>query len=90
MASPASGGTAERWRRIAALAQADLAVIKLVEPHHDAAAILADLGGAEIQPDDIWAVWAARPALRGSRGATSSADDGRCQGARRSALARAS
>lgn len=58
---PAQGQTGQRWGLIAALARQDLPLVKLVEPHHDAAAILADLGGPPIQPDEVWAVWAAEP-----------------------------
>lgn len=58
---PADGYTAQRWRRLAALGELDLNLAKLVEPHHDAMAILADLGTAPVDPDDVWAVWAAEP-----------------------------
>jgi alkylation response protein AidB-like acyl-CoA dehydrogenase len=58
---PARGYTAGRWRRLAALGEQDLPLAKLVEPHHDARAILADLATAPADPDDIWAVWAAEP-----------------------------
>ena len=58
---PAHGSTADRWRRLAALGEQDLPLAKLVEPHHDAVAILEDLSTAPADPDDIWAVWAAEP-----------------------------
>lgn len=58
---PARGYTAGHWRRLAVLGEQDLPLAKLVEPHHDAMAILADLGTAPADPDDIWAVWAAEP-----------------------------
>lgn len=59
---PGSGQTADRWNRLTALARRDLALVKIVEPHHDAHAILTDLagpGGPSQQPGSIWAVWAA-------------------------------
>jgi len=58
---PAGGATAARWHRLAALGEVDLPLAKLVEPHHDALAIVADLDGDPGRPDDIWAVWAAEP-----------------------------
>lgn len=58
---PAGGQTGRRWDLIAALARHDLPLVKLVEPHHDAAAILADLDGPSIEPGQAWAVWAAEP-----------------------------
>ncbi|WP_460436493.1 acyl-CoA dehydrogenase family protein [Angustibacter speluncae] len=58
--TPASG-TLERWRWLAQVGSRDLALAKLVEPHLDAAAILADLGAPPPGADDAWAVWAAEP-----------------------------
>lgn len=58
---PAHGATRARWSALAALGERDLALAKVVEPHHDAIAILADLGGPLPSSDDIWAVWAAEP-----------------------------
>jgi alkylation response protein AidB-like acyl-CoA dehydrogenase len=58
---PGSGDTARRWRLLAALAADDLPLAKLVEPHHDAVAILHELGGRAPAPDEVWAVWAAEP-----------------------------
>ena len=57
---PGGGRTWERWAALMDLGAEDLALAKVVEPHHDAHAILADLGG----PWDgsaPWAVWAAEP-----------------------------
>jgi len=61
---PGSGATAQRWRRLAALAQDDLAAGRLAEAHTDAVAVLAELGGPDPKPDQLWGVWAAE-----SRGA---------------------
>ena len=58
---PGAGDTASRWSRLAHLARHDLPLAKLVEPHHDALAILAELGGPPPGRDEIWAVWAAAP-----------------------------
>ncbi|WP_229052348.1 acyl-CoA dehydrogenase [Aeromicrobium sp. Leaf350] len=58
---PGAGDTATRWSSLADLAARDLPLVKVVEPHHDAAAILADLGGRPPQDDEIWGVWAAEP-----------------------------
>lgn len=58
---PGRGDTWHRWDLLAALASTDLPLVKIVEPHHDAVAILAELGGPSPGPDDIWAVWAAEP-----------------------------
>lgn len=59
--SPGGGYTRERWNLTRDVARHDLALIKLVEPHHDAAAILSELGGAGVETGQIWAVWAAEP-----------------------------
>ncbi|WP_290515700.1 acyl-CoA dehydrogenase [Aeromicrobium sp.] len=58
---PGDGSTAARWRALAAVARADLPLAKLVEPHHDAAAILRDLDGPPQAVGDVWGVWAAEP-----------------------------
>ena len=60
---PAHGDTVELWRRLADLGERDLPLAKLVEPHHDAVAILADLGSTTTAPGDVWAVWAAEPSF---------------------------
>ena len=56
---PGSGSTARRWNRLAELAEIDLVAARLAEAHVDAVAILAELGGAPPQPDQLWGVWAA-------------------------------
>lgn len=58
---PGDGATARRWTTLADLAASDLPLVKVVEPHHDAAAILADLGAPAPGTDEIWGVWAAEP-----------------------------
>lgn len=57
---PGSGGTWERWSVLADVAVEDLSLAKLVEPHHDALAICAELAH-QADPDGTWAVWAAEP-----------------------------
>lgn len=69
---PGSGRTRLRWDRLVAVARRDLALAKLVEPHHDAVAIVAELGGPTVSDGQVWAVWAAEPpfaVLRASRSA---------------------
>lgn len=62
---PGRGRTRARMEALADLGARDLSLAKLVEPHHDADAILADLGGERPAHDELWAVWAAEtPAAR--------------------------
>jgi alkylation response protein AidB-like acyl-CoA dehydrogenase len=56
---PASGDTAQRWRRLAELTEIDVVAGRLAEAHTDAAAILAELGGLQPSSDELWGVWAA-------------------------------
>lgn len=58
---PGDGGTGVRWNRLVEVARRDLALAKLVEPHHDAVAILSELDGPPVQAGQVWAVWAAEP-----------------------------
>lgn len=58
---PGGGQTRARWNRLVSVARLDLALAKLVEPHHDAVAIMADLGGPAVRDGQVWAVWAAEP-----------------------------
>jgi alkylation response protein AidB-like acyl-CoA dehydrogenase len=58
---PASGATAQRWRRLAALAEEDIVAGRIAEAHLDAVAILDELGGKPPLPDQLWGVWAAEP-----------------------------
>lgn len=84
---PGGGQTLERWRLISGLARVDLPLVKLVEPHHDAVAILKELNTDLVEGDQIWAVWAAEPpyaVLRGHQSAGQWTVDGRkafCSGA---------
>lgn len=54
-------GTRERWQRLADVAAQDLPLVKVVEPHHDAHAILVELDGRPPARGQIWGVWAAEP-----------------------------
>jgi hypothetical protein len=56
---PASGRTAERWPRLARLAEDDVVAARLAETHVDAVAILHELGGTPPDSDQLWGVWAA-------------------------------
>lgn len=56
---PGAGRTAERWRRLAELTAVDVVAGRLAEAHTDAVAILAELHGPDVKPDDLWGVWAA-------------------------------
>ena len=56
---PGSGETAQRWCRLAELTEADVVAGRLAEAHTDAVAILAELGGPDPKPDQLWGVWAA-------------------------------
>ena len=56
---PASGRTAERWRRLGLLAEEDIVTARIAEAHVDAVAILDELGGKPPEPDQLWGVWAA-------------------------------
>lgn len=56
---PASGATAQRWRRLAELAETDLVAARIAEAHTDAVAILDELGAKPPLPDQLWGVWAA-------------------------------
>lgn len=58
---PGGGLTAARWRQLAAIAERDLCLVKVLEAHYDAQAILAELGCDGIRPGELWAVWAAEP-----------------------------
>ncbi|BBD81167.1 acyl-CoA dehydrogenase [Aerosticca soli] len=61
---PGSGRTLERWRALAAIAAEDVCLVKLLEAHYDALAILAELGvppsGTQAR-SMFHAVWAAEP-----------------------------
>lgn len=56
---PASGRTAERWQRLAALAEENIVAARVAEAHVDAVAILHELGGKPPESGQLWGVWAA-------------------------------
>jgi alkylation response protein AidB-like acyl-CoA dehydrogenase len=56
---PASGRTAERWHRLAQLAEDNIVAARIAEAHVDAVAILHELGGKPPEPGQLWGVWAA-------------------------------
>ncbi|MCV7243618.1 acyl-CoA dehydrogenase family protein [Mycobacterium mantenii] len=56
---PASGRTAERWQRLAHLAEDNIVAARVAEAHVDAVAILHELGGKPPEPGQLWGVWAA-------------------------------
>jgi alkylation response protein AidB-like acyl-CoA dehydrogenase len=64
VARPGSGATAHRWELMATVAAQDLTLARVLEPHLDAVAILAE-SGQEPAPSSSWGVWAAEgPAAR--------------------------
>lgn len=67
---PGGGATAQRWHRLAALAEVDVVAARLAEAHTDALAILTELGVSEARQGLLWGVWAAE-----SRDAVLSAHD---------------
>lgn len=54
---PGSGRTRERWRLLSAAAAGDLTAARVLEPHLDALAILAEAGRPS--PPGVWGVFAA-------------------------------
>ncbi|RYG99198.1 MAG: acyl-CoA dehydrogenase [Alphaproteobacteria bacterium] len=58
---PGAGDTLSRWRILASIASSDLCLVKVLEAHYDAAAILQEIGDALVTPGELWAVWAAEP-----------------------------
>ncbi|OBH19064.1 MULTISPECIES: acyl-CoA dehydrogenase family protein [unclassified Mycobacterium] len=56
---PASGRTAERWQRLASLAEENIVAARVAEAHADAVAILHELGGKPPESGQLWGVWAA-------------------------------
>lgn len=62
---PGTGRTRERLDALRRVGRLDLCLAKVVEPHHDAAAICSDLGYPQPEPDSLWAVWAAQPPRSG-------------------------
>lgn len=58
---PGRGRTLQRWQLLAAVAARDVALVKLVEGHLDALAIMAELGATAPEPGTTWGTWAAEP-----------------------------
>lgn len=59
---PGGGATLQRWRMLADIAADDVCVVKVVEAHHDALAILRELDAAQLAGESgLHAVWAAEP-----------------------------
>lgn len=56
---PASGRTAERWQRLARLAEENIVAARIAEAHVEAVAILHELGGKPPEPGQLWGVWTA-------------------------------
>jgi alkylation response protein AidB-like acyl-CoA dehydrogenase len=62
-ALPRGGCTLERWQLLATLGAADLTAARIVEPHLDALAILAEAGCGDLHADGrTWGVYAAQGA----------------------------
>ncbi|MEP6632969.1 MAG: acyl-CoA dehydrogenase, partial [Luteimonas sp.] len=51
--------TLVRWQWLSSVAKVDLCLVKILEAHHDAIAILSELGHPGLIGDGIWAVWGA-------------------------------
>ncbi|MCX5387010.1 acyl-CoA dehydrogenase [Streptomyces sp. NBC_00083] len=62
---PGGGRTSERFAALTRLAERDLSLVRLVEGHVDAVAILAELEGPAVRPGERWGVWAAEPPGQG-------------------------
>ena len=59
---PGGGATLARWRALAGMAAQDVCLAKVLEAHHDALAILSEIGPGDDQaPEGLLAVWAAEP-----------------------------
>lgn len=56
---PGRGSTTELWEALATVAAADLSVARIMEPHVDALAILAESGAGAPAEDTAWGVYAA-------------------------------
>lgn len=56
---PGSGRTAERFRGLARIAAVDVTAARVIEPHLDAVAILAEADANEPEQGTIWGVFAA-------------------------------
>ncbi len=62
---PGQGATIELWQSLATVAAVDLSAARILEPHLDALAILAESGAAAPEDDTTWGVYAAEgPGVR--------------------------
>lgn len=82
---PGRGDTLQRWRALARLGGHDLCLAKVLEAHHDAVAILADLGQPPAADGRLLAVWAAHAPgatlVHDARAGTLTGDKAWCSGA---------
>ncbi|MEU9097951.1 acyl-CoA dehydrogenase [Streptomyces sp. NPDC048361] len=62
---PGNGRTSDRFAALTRVAERDLSLVRLVEGHVDAVAILAELEGPAVRPGERWGVWAAEPPGQG-------------------------
>ncbi|WUH51762.1 acyl-CoA dehydrogenase [Streptomyces sp. NBC_00442] len=62
---PGGGRTPDRFAALTRVAERDLSLVRLVEGHVDAIAILAELEGPAVRPGERWGVWAAEPPGQG-------------------------
>lgn len=58
---PGAGDTLARWRCLARIAAHDVCLVKILEAHYDALAILHELDGQPPSAGTLLAVWAAEP-----------------------------
>lgn len=72
---PGRGATLQRWQALAAVAAADLSLLKLYEGHTDALAILAEVDGPGAPGGSSWGVWCAE--APGARVTLRQGQDGR-------------
>ena len=92
---PSGGETAKRWNVLASAAAGDVTAARVIEPHLDALAILAEAADDEVSPDlasvgadadSSWGVFAAEgsgcPAGARRRTATAGGSTGPSRGAR--------
>ena len=84
---PGQGSTLERFARLTAVAEEDLAIARLVEGDADARAILAESGRGEADPGVTYGVWAARSPAAVLRAPPPPREVGCSEGRRRSARA---
>lgn len=80
---PGGGQTLRRWQVLAEVAAHDVALVKIVEGHTDALAVLHELGAPELhRPGRTWGLWAAEPPDAQVRADAWATGRWRCPGAR--------